>query len=434
MRIRDPIHGAIPLSDAEVALLDDPLFQRLRHVKQLGFGEFAFPGATHTRHAHSLGAMHMAARLFDAATQSAPLDVQDRSRLRRVVRAAAMLHDVGHMPMSHASERIAPCVDLLGLPAWVGAEAGSQASHEDFTCKLVLDSSLSRALDVALAGTGFEASAVVSLVTGREPPGGSPFVCGGRDFAPMLRQLVSGELDADRMDYLARDAFYAGVKYGQVDIDWLVQNLWPAELEGRIHLALSKAAVFAFEDFLLSRFHMFVSVYLQHTSVCFDELLRRWYADVPGEFEIPATPEGFLHCDDVALWTALRASKSPWAKRLVERRGFKLLAQVTPRDRGYDLDGAEAALAAAGIETMRLASTGTLSRYFQPGSSKGGPGLYVVDRALDRLTPITDYSPLYQRHGEALTLDRLYVDDARRDEARELLKRRGWGRPEGSPQ
>jgi HD superfamily phosphohydrolase len=421
MRVRDPIHGTILLSDLEVGLVDSTFFQRLRHVTQLGFGELAFPGATHTRHAHSLGAMHVATRLFDAAFSRVELPEYDKGALRRVLRAATLLHDVGHMPLSHASERIAPSRHTLGLPAWLGRSEG-QASHEDFTARLLLDSSLTLSLKAALEGTGFDPEAVVALIAGRQPPKGSPFVRAGRDFAPILHQLVSGELDADRMDYLLRDSFFTGVKYGTFDFDWLAQNLGAAEVAGKVHLALERSATFAFEDFLLSRYHMFLSVYYHHTAVCFDELLRRYYADAPGEFEIPSEPEEFLHCDDVELWHTLRLSKNRWAYRLTRRRPFKLVVQVTAADRGYDLAATEQALAAARIEHFRLASEGVLSKYFL---SEGGeqPGLYVHDRHTDRLTPIVEYTPLYKRYADAVRIDRIYCDDNRYPEAQAILRR-----------
>jgi HD superfamily phosphohydrolase len=301
------------------------------------------------------------------------------------------------------------------------AEAGGQASHEDFTVRLLLDSSLTPPLVAALEGTGFGPDAVVSLICGHTPPGGSPFVRAGRDFAPILHQLVSGELDADRMDYLLRDSFFTGVKYGHYDLDWISQNLWPAEVKGKVYLALSKSAVFAFEDFLLSRFHMFISVYYHHTAVCFDEMLRRFYSDAPGEFEIPSEPEEFLHCDDVELWHTLRLSKNRWAYRLTRRRPFKLLLQVTAADRGYDLDASERVLREANVEYFRLTSRGVLSKYFQEHDDQ--PGLYVVDKQSGRLTPIVEYTPLYQRYADAVKLDRIYVDDGRATEASALLRK-----------
>jgi HD superfamily phosphohydrolase len=417
MRVRDPIHGTIVVQDPEIPLLDSRFFQRLRHVKQLGFGEMAFPGASHTRHAHSLGAMHVSSRLFDSVFARVTLSERERARLKQAVRAAVLFHDLGHMPLSHASERIAPERAKLGLPPWIAGPDG-QASHEDVTARLILDSSLTRVLAAQLSPLGLAPTAIAALVTGSEPPGGSPFVAEGKDYGPVLRQLVSGELDADRMDYLLRDSVYTGVNYGRYDLDWLVQNLLPIERDGKVYLGLAKAAIFAFEDFLLSRFHMFVSVYYHHTSVNFDEMLRRFYEEEPQGFEIPSDPERFLSCDDVALFTALRASRNRWASRIVNRDGYKLIAQATELDRDYDVPQISLALADAGIEHFRVESVGVLSKYF---GKSGGPPLYVVDPHAGTTTPIAEYTPLYQRYASALRLSRIYCLPERADEARVLV-------------
>src|SRR3954462_13234369 len=116
MRIRDPIHGSLTVSDEETRVIDSRTFQRLRHVRQLGFGDLAFPGATHTRHAHSLGAMHVASRLFDAVATGQSFSEPVLARFRAAVRLAVLCHDLGHMPLSHASEAIAPVRSELGLP------------------------------------------------------------------------------------------------------------------------------------------------------------------------------------------------------------------------------------------------------------------------------------------------------------------------------
>lgn len=419
MRIRDPIHGTIAVSDPERAVVDSGFFQRLRHVRQLGFGDLAFPGGTHTRHAHSVGAMHVAGRLFDAVAERGELSAAARERFRAAVRLAVLCHDVGHMPFSHASEAIAPARDRLRLPDWLGKREG-RASHEDFTARLLLDSDLTGVLQKAYASAGVSAQDVVSLVTGYEPPGAPGFRDGERDWAPLLRAIVSGELDADRMDYLLRDSFFTGVQYGRYDFEWIVQNLNPAEKDGKVYLALSRAAAFAFEDFLLSRFHMFLSVYYHHTSVGFDHMLRRFYEDAPGEFDIPHAPEEFLSCDDVSLWTALKASKNAWAQRIVRRKGFKLAAQFTERDVGYDLSALSDALRTAGVTFFSVESRGVLSKYFD---EHGGPSLFILDVSSGRLTEVARYTPLYQRYQSAVLLSRIYVSPDEYDRASAIVSK-----------
>ncbi len=406
MRIRDPIHGTIHVTDEEADVIDSRFYQRLRYVRQLGFGDLAFPGATHSRHAHSLGAMHVAARLFDQVASRAPLSEGAKERFRAAVRLAVLCHDLGHMPLSHASEKIAPPRARLGLPGWMGEGHGPLASHEDFTARILLDSSLTPIVAKAYARFGVTPAQAASLISGRLAPGEAAFTDGGLDWAPLLRAIVSGELDADRMDYLLRDSFFTGVNYGRYDIEWLLQNVSMAEKAGTAVLALSKAAIFAFEDFLLSRHHMFLSVYFHHTSVSFDHMLRRYYEEAPGEFEIPADPEAFLDCDDMALHLALRRSKNRWAQRIAWRQGFRRVAQFTELDEDYDLAELSGALTEAGVEHFTVESRGVLSKYLDQGET---PSLYVIDQATGRLTEVSAYTPLYQRFARAVRLSRVYV-------------------------
>jgi hypothetical protein len=421
MRIRDPIHGTIPVSDAEKAVIDSRHYQRLRYVRQLGFGDLAFPGATHTRHIHSLGAMHVAARVFAAVASRSTLPDDVRERFSTAVRLAVLCHDLGHMPLSHASERIAPKRSLLRLPGWLDSAAeGEQATHEDYTAKILLDSSLTPIIEREFGRLGITPMAAVALITGARPPKDPGFTWQGVDWAPLLRAIVSGELDADRMDYLLRDSFYTGVNYGRYDMDWIINNLNPAVKDGRAYLALSRAAAFAFEDFLLSRYHMFVSVYLHHTSVSFDYMLRRYYEESPGEFEIPSDPEAFLLCDDSALWYTLRRSRNRWAQRIITRQGFKLLAQFTERDAGYDLDVLRSALVSSGFEHYVVESVNVLSKYAS-GPTGTGPSLFIIDASTGRLTEVARYTPLYQRYSGAVRLTRLYVRPDQSAAAHELM-------------
>ncbi|HEY4769443.1 MAG TPA: HD domain-containing protein, partial [Myxococcales bacterium] len=304
MHIRDPIHGAIELTPDERALVDSPQYQRLRNVKQLGFADLAFPGATHTRYAHGLGAMAMATKVFDAVAPQLALAADDRARFRQTLRLAVLFHDLGHAPLSHATEAIMPPVAGLRVPEWAREPGTRRAGHEDYTLKLVLDSALAAEIRRRFSSGGIEPEHIAGLICGRPPPGAYPYRSGGRDLLPVLRQVVSGELDADRMDYLQRDSFFTGVNYGKFDADWIVQNLAAVQRDDRVYLGLQHRAVFAFEDFLLSRYHMFLSVYFHSTSVGYEVLLQRWCES--GEYALPADVDEYLQHDDVALLGALR--------------------------------------------------------------------------------------------------------------------------------
>jgi len=278
----------------------------------------------------------------------------------------------------------------------------------------VLDSGL----EAELRRRTFEPSHVAALICGRPPPGGNPFRSAGRDLLPILRQIVSGELDADRMDYLQRDSFFTGVNYGKFDLDWIVQNLASVERDGGVHLALQHRAVFAFEDFLLSRYHMFLSVYFHYASVGYEVLLQRYCDTSGGEYRLPADVDEYLQHDDVALTAALRASKNPWAKRIVRRQGYRLLVEIGPFLEGpeggaHQLEAQKERLEQAGIDAFTTLSRGVLSTYGRDAT------LYVKSPRGE--VPIAEYTPLYERYAEAATLARLYAPPERFDEARRVL-------------
>jgi HD superfamily phosphohydrolase len=165
---------------------------------------------------------------------------------------------------------------------------------------------------------------------------------------------------------------------------------------------------------------MFLSVYYHHTSVNFDHMLHRYYEEAPGEFAVPSDLEAFLECDDGALWQALRRSSNGWARRIVARRPYKLLAQFTERDEGYDLQALTAALSKEAVEHFSVESEGVLSRYFTDGA---GPSLFILDASTGRLTEVAKYTPLYQRYSSAVRLSRIYVLPEQIAAARGVLAR-----------
>ena len=298
-RIFDPVHHFIELGAAEARLLDLPAMQRLRRLRQLGLAYFAFPSAEHSRFSHALGALAMGTRAFDElARNSRELfrDDDDVRYQRRLVRAALLLHDVGHGPFSHA------CEAVLGM------------RHESRTIELLAKDDLR----AGLAALEVDPPEVLALILG-DPA--SAF--------PALRELVSGpNLDADRMDYLQRDAYFTGVSSGRYDADQLVASLRLFEQNGETVLGIDSRGVVALESFVLARYMMFASVYFHHTTRLFErilqDVLRELWPDPRGLDPI----DEFLRWDDFRVLNELRERRSEAATALRERvRVYALAAE-----------------------------------------------------------------------------------------------------------
>jgi HD superfamily phosphohydrolase len=434
LEIRDVIHGSIPIEPFERPVLDSRYFQRLRQIKQLGFGEYSFPSATHNRYIHSLGAMHTASRAFDAifANSNAgfrSLNLQKiapkaHDRLRAIVRLAALLHDVGHGPLSHTTEFAMPDVLELKIPG--GSKKSRKATHEDYTLKIILDSGLTPLLDKAGSAHGFRALHVAALIDPEITVNDSVFsetlaLEDGKkekiDFRPILKQLISSELDADRMDYLRRDSLHAGVSYGQFDFDWLVGNLTSHIKNGKCYLALQHRALYAFEDFLISRFHMFLMVYFHYKSVVFDSMLSEYFASKDCDYSLPADIESYCEADDAQLYAHLSKSKNEWARRISDKRPYRMLMELHSgipntktalEEQKRLLARTQKDLTAQNIHFMSATSTGELSKYFR---KPGDPIFVRYDNhySAPSSIPLEQCTDLFQKYSEKRSITRLYV-------------------------
>src|SRR5213082_718626 len=237
---RDPVHNIISLRDDSeegrliIRLIDAPEFQRLRRIKQLGLGLYTYQGAEHSRFTHSLSALHLMTRVLDQLSDRiAPAD-------RAAARAAALLHDIGHGPFSHAMEKV------LGV------------HHEQITM-----------LAVTSAETTFNAT-LKSFSD--EMPDRVALIIDGTFKPAALAQLVSSQLDVDRMDYLLRDSLMTGAKYGIYDLEWIINALQIDEEHDRIYIAAR--GVYAVEEYLQARYYMFRQVYYHRTLRSAEAVLR----------------------------------------------------------------------------------------------------------------------------------------------------------------
>ncbi|MBV8489349.1 MAG: HD domain-containing protein [Candidatus Eremiobacteraeota bacterium] len=305
-RIFDPVHRFIELSTAEARLLDLPALQRLRRLRQLGLAYLAFPSAEHSRFTHALGALAMGSRAFDELVRHGAEffeDERDRAYQRRLVRAALLLHDVGHGPFSHA------CEDVLGV------------RHESRTAELFA----LRDLRAAIEATDVDPAEVLALIEGDS-----------KSRYPALRELVSGpNLDADRMDYLQRDAYFTGVASGRYDVEQLVSSLRLLRRPEGVVVGIDARGVVALESFVMARYMMFASVYFHHTTRIFERILQDVLRELWPDPRLLDPIDEFLRWDDFRVLNELAGKNSEAARALRER--VRLYAVAAEFNAEHDL-------------------------------------------------------------------------------------------------
>ena len=227
--IRDPVHGFIERSREEEKIIDTVCFQRLRGIKQLAMAHLVYPGAMHTRFDHSIGVMHVAGRLAQKL-------VDDQER-RDTIRLAALLHDIGHGPFSHVSEEV--------LSKYAIAESGGDGIHEQISRVII------------------ENDKGLSDILGRDEIKNIVGLHAGTSGEAIDQEIISGALDADKQDYLLRDSYFCGVKYGVFDLERLIGTLEPHwDPADNAHvMAASRDGVHAIEQFVLAKYYMSTQVY-----------------------------------------------------------------------------------------------------------------------------------------------------------------------------
>ena len=244
--IRDPIYGFITPSETEFKIINTALFQRLRRIKQLAMAFLVYPGATHTRFDHSLGVYHIASLMAEKL-----LPGKEHEEKRRIVRLSALLHDIGHGPFSHISE------DVLDRYSDID-ETKKEKIHEKITAKLIEHN---REISGLLSSDDRES--IIGLLTGTKV-----------DFS-LMREIVSGPLDADKMDYLLRDSYFCGVKYGVFDLDRMLNTLDFYEESYDQHMAVRYDGINSLEQFVLAKYYMTTQVYRHKIRLVSDAMIIR---------------------------------------------------------------------------------------------------------------------------------------------------------------
>ncbi len=480
-KVRDPLHDTIPFTEAEKIIINEPEFQRLRRILQTAFLKYVFPGATHTRFEHSLGVMHIAGIMLanlisnqrrlltelDTALDALPPLIQNSFSLTehhhgslretkkglghlqsgyiaQCLRFAALLHDIGHAPFSHSGERFNPTwkqfeesYPNLNIPTFLKDAFAKKCAdvkrkfpfyqeirirHEIYTLLGVVKL-FQKSGEYLNPEMGQDICAVID--TSVEPcPGGELERSGLRN---LLHEIVSGELDVDRMDYLLRDAKQCGVIYGIFDAGRLLDSaaFYYDIRENKYHLALRRSGVAAFEDYLRARWSMYQQVYFHKTSTACEAMLEAIHKQL-GRFSFPLELDEFLKLDDHSFFhyvSSLPSSPKGYGldvlkDLLYNRRLWKrVYEEITPLTAATATPSLCPAtmmfLRSQQVPAETIESGTSLTRFTPKGrQSQSSNSLKVIVKDVHRLRflePIENHSRLVNRLDEETLVRRIYV-------------------------
>ena len=398
-----------------IRLIDTAEFQRLRRIKQLGLGLFTYQGAEHSRFTHSLGALHLMTRILDRLSDETEITPADRA----AARAAALLHDVGHGPFSHAMEKVLGVHhEQMTMHAVTAPETGLNKTLERFSDEMPLR--------------------VAAIIDGTFKPAA-------------LAHLVSSQLDVDRMDYLLRDSLMTGAKYGFYDLEWIINALQIDQEADRIYV--SARGVHAVEEYLQARYYMFRQVYFHRTLRSAEAVLRAalrralelirkgrdvWCVDQSAFAKMlrrePLSVTEHLSIDDSDVIFHMKQWQqstdtvlSDLSHRFVDRRLFKAIDVDMPHDERQDfLQAAKSVVERAGFEPDYYfiedrASDVPYYSYYTAGGVEPRTRIYVEDGyARPVIREISEVSEVVRGLGHGYELHRICFPAEVKDEVYRL--------------
>lgn len=398
-KIRDSVHGFIYFTDKEKAIIDWPEFQRLRNVKQLSLTSYVYPGAVHTRFEHSLGVMEISSRMFDRlcfktniremmanSLSNIGLDID---KARQVLRLASLMHDMGHLPFSHGGEAIIP----------------HGKKHEDISISII--ERLQSKLDTLYFGdiTKYVVQLIQKNLIIPE--------------LKLLKDIISGSIDADRMDYLLGDSHHCGVDYGYFDYNKLIESLTVVEgIHGGLDLAIEHGGIHALEALVLARYYMFTQVYYHRTRRIYDCYLKGYMESWKGRID---NFNDVTKYDDIALINDLRKSAQDindvyyaYAYRICNRRHHSMIYQTSEFTDGIDRRKAEGIfkqvsnIYSEGFNLLIDHGEGSIHKFLVEGEDDAGEEFYVIRNNRECL--LTKESHIIRRMPKKFHVVRIYID------------------------
>ncbi|MBW1708396.1 MAG: HD domain-containing protein [Deltaproteobacteria bacterium] len=412
--IRCPVYGFVSLNNWEREIINHKYFQRLRRIRQLAWTDYVYPGAMHTRFEHSLGVMHMASLLYDGIVQRSSELLHEEmgynedglGRNRVLIRLAALLHDVGHAPFSHVSEELLPSQDG-GEETYKHESYSAQIVRMYFT-NIIENHPLNKNYD-------FKANDVAGLLEGSQDAGSALF----------WRDLISGQMDADRMDYLLRDSLHAGVDYGRYDWQRLVHTIEavPGPENESPRLGVSEGGWHAAEGLIVARYFMFTQVYFHKTRVAYDYHLKNALLEMlpDGKFPPPTKEEDlekYMKWDDWCVLGELIKGNGGEHGKVLRQRNHYRLAWETP-ETPKEIDFEKLSSRREALENFRVIEAEADKSWYKIGETD----IPVVSESKEqKVAPLSKYSSFVDKI-EPIRQMRLYVHPKDLNDAKKQLEK-----------
>jgi HD superfamily phosphohydrolase len=416
--VRDPIYGFITFNEWEKEIINTPVFQRLRRIRQLALTDMVYPGAMHTRFEHSLGVMHLASLMYDKIIEKeenlkilkeSPMQYEPTGikRQRQIIRLAALFHDIGHGPFSHTSDEIFPINPMTDKPY----------KHEQYSGE-VIENTLKKAIEeneYNKSNYNIKAEEISALLSGDTKAIGEKI---------FWKILISSQLDADRCDYLLRDSYHTGVKYGVFDHSRLINTIALSkdpETDFPV-IAINEGGWHIAEAIMIARYKVFIQILFHKTRRAYDYHLQEAMKAVLPDKLLPSPDDidDFLALDDVVMWNMFCNNQSDFDCNSIISRNHIRVVYYTPEVPEL-ADEEEKDIAKEKLNNAGIWNHEDKAEAIWYNKEASDEKIWIISKRDNKIKPLNEYSSIVENMGEVKQI-RLYVKPKDRKKALKVLK------------